>query len=99
MVALLSAKRLKLANMIASQKISTTRKGIGIAAPASENKRRRVFATSCRVPIALDWRERCRSFCGDSFRISSNKDSPAAVASNGAASQKGKRSPAKSDPP
>ena len=32
-VALLSAKRLKLANRMASQKISTTRNGIGIAAP------------------------------------------------------------------
>jgi len=52
-VALLSAKRLKLANMIASQKISTTRKGTGIAGPASANKSRRVFPSSCRVLIAL----------------------------------------------
>ena len=88
-VALLSEKRLKLANMMASQKISTTRKGTGIAAPASANKSRRVFPISCRVPIALPWRERCLSFFGDSFNISSNNDNAAAVASNGANSPEG----------
>ena len=46
-VALLSAKRLKLANMIASQKISTTRKGMGIADPASAKRSSRVFPSSC----------------------------------------------------
>ena len=66
-VALLSAKRLKLTKMTVSQKISTTRKGIGIDLPVLTNSSRRVFVRSVVASIALAWRERWASFRGDSF--------------------------------
>src|SRR5260370_15352505 len=70
-VALLSANRLKLAKMMVSQEISTTRNGMGIDPPALANNSRRVFARSLLVSIALVWRERWVSFRGDSFWIAS----------------------------
>ena len=70
-VVLLVAKRLKLAKMMVSQEINTTRKGMGINSPVLANSSRRVFAISVLASIALAWRKRWASFRGDSFWISS----------------------------
>ena len=69
-VVLLSAKRVKLANMMASQETKYYEEGIGIAA-TSANRSKRVLPISRAVSSALAFRERSVSSCADSFRISS----------------------------
>ena len=65
-MALGRANRLKLAKMMVSQKINTTRNGIGIELSVCVNSSKRVCAISVLVCIARACRERCDSFCGES---------------------------------
>jgi len=60
------ANRPKLPKMMVSQKISTTRNGIGIELFVCANSNRRVCAMSVAICMALACGERWESFCGES---------------------------------
>ena len=57
-VAFMSANRLKLKKIIVSQKISTTRNGVGIDPPAVAKSNNRAFPRSVTASIARLWSRR-----------------------------------------
>jgi hypothetical protein len=65
-VALMSANRLKLANMMTSRKTSTAKNGIGIELSDSTNSSSRVRARLVLTCTARAWSDRCTSLRGES---------------------------------